>query len=124
MTTEVVLDASAALAFLFGESGAAPVRACLPHARMSAVNLTEVVARLSLTGRDPARAHDLGCRIVDHDARLADLAGRLAPRTAPLGLSLGDRACLALALRDDLPVLTADRAWARLDLGLNIRLVR
>jgi PIN domain nuclease of toxin-antitoxin system len=61
---------------------------------------------------------------VHHDADLAHRTGRLWPVTAHLGLSLADRACLALAMREGLPVLTGDRAWATLDLGVDVVLIR
>lgn len=122
--TSHVIDASAAIAFLLNEPGGDAVSSCLSGGLMSSVNLTEVVTRLVRTGHDPVRAHYLGCRIVDHDVDLADRAGRLWPATMGLGLSLADRACLALAQRHGLPVLTADRAWAALDLGVDVVLIR
>lgn len=122
--TSYVIDASAALAHLLNEAGGDRVSPHLAAGVMSSVNLTEVVARLIRTGHDPMRAHYLGCRIVDHDVDLADRAGRLWPLTAHLGLSLGDRACLALAMRDGRPVLTGDRLWAGLTIGVDVRLIR
>ncbi|MFC0634396.1 type II toxin-antitoxin system VapC family toxin [Brevundimonas balnearis] len=119
-----VIDASAAVAFLMNEAGGERVGPLLPSGLMNAVNLTEVVTRLLRSGHDPIRAHYLGCSIVDHGVDLADRAGRLWPITAALGLSLGDRACLALAQREGLPVLTADRAWAALSLDVDVRLIR
>ncbi|MFZ1106612.1 MAG: PIN domain-containing protein [Hyphomicrobiaceae bacterium] len=62
--------------------------------------------------------------IVPFDEELARQTGALRPATRSLGLSLGDRACLALAQRERLPVLTADRSWAKLDLGIAITMVR
>lgn len=122
--TSHVIDASAAIAFLLNETGGDAVRPHLESGLMSSVNLTEVVTRLIRTGHDPARAHFLGCTIVEHDVGLADRAGRLWPVTAHLGLSLGDRACLALAMREALPVLTGDRPWAALTLGVDVVLIR
>lgn len=121
---EHVIDASAALTYLLDEPGSDRVAPHLQDGLISAVNLSEVVARLVRTGADPMRAHYLGCRIIPFDADLADRAGRLWPTTARLGLSLGDRACLALALRERLPVLTADRAWGELSLDIDLVLVR
>lgn len=119
-----VIDASAALAHILDEPGADLVASHLQDGLIGAVNLSEVVARLVRAGADPMRAHYLGSRIVPFDADLADRAGRLWPLTASLGLSLGDRACLALAQREGLPVLTADRAWVELSLGVDVILVR
>ncbi|WP_395945191.1 type II toxin-antitoxin system VapC family toxin [Brevundimonas sp.] len=124
MSVRHVVDASAALAFLMGEPGAEATAPHLATGLMSAVNLAEVIGYLVRRGLDPARAFYLGCEIAPFEATLADRAGRLAPLTAAFGLSLGDRACLALAEREGAPVLTADRLWARLDLGIDVILVR
>jgi PIN domain nuclease of toxin-antitoxin system len=122
--TSHVIDASAAIAYLLNEPGGDAVSPHLATGLISTVNLTEVVTRLVRLRQDPLRAHYLGCRIVEHDIDLADRAGRLWPVTSQLGLSLGDRACLALALREDLPVLTGDRPWAGLSIGVDVRLIR
>lgn len=124
----VVLDASAVLAVLKGEPGADEVVPRLSGASISAVNYSEVLARMARLSPDlsPVLA-DLrrmvgGVRPFDETQ--AVLAAGLVPATRPIGLSLGDRACLALAKHLTVPVLTADRAWARLDIGVEIILVR
>lgn len=122
--TSHIIDASAALAHLLDEAGGNRVVPYLKDGLISSVNLSEVVTRLIRTGADPMRADYLGCTVVSHDAHLAHATGRLWPVTAHLGLSLADRACLALALREGLPVLTGDRAWAALDLGVDVVLIR
>lgn len=122
--TRYVIDASAALAFIHAEPGHDTVAPYLTQGIMSTVNLAEVVGRLSRRGLDPMRAHYLGCEFIPFDTDLAERAGRLLPDTQAHGLSLGDRACLALALRERLPVLTADRIWASLNLGIDVALVR
>jgi PIN domain nuclease of toxin-antitoxin system len=66
----------------------------------------------------------LPVEFVDFDFALAAIAGRLRAATRSLGLSLGDRACLALAIERNCPVMTADRSWAKLNLGIPIQLVR
>jgi PIN domain nuclease of toxin-antitoxin system len=66
----------------------------------------------------------LTLKIAEFTAEDAFEIGRLRPRTRTFGLSLGDRACLALALRLDLPVITADRRWTKLDIGATIELIR
>lgn len=111
---ETILDASAVLALLQSESGAARVREALPSALLSSVNAAEVVARLLRFGGDPDSAVDLvrrlKCPIVPVDDHLGLRAGVLYTLTARFDLSLADRICLALAERERLPVLTADRA--------------
>ncbi|MBS0296316.1 MAG: type II toxin-antitoxin system VapC family toxin [Proteobacteria bacterium] len=125
---EAVLDASAALAFLRNEPGAEVVAAIASRAIMSCANAAEVIGKLiarGATAEDAARALDLvPCVIVGIDVEMGLAAGRLASRTIPRGLSLGDRLCIALAQREGLPVLTTDRPWAELDLGVDVRLIR
>jgi len=123
-----VLDASAVLALYFEEAGAGQVRSALPGARLSSVNYTETISKCLDRGEgiDTAlrKIAAIGVEIVAYDAGLARRAGELRPLTKRLGLSLADRACLALAEREALPVLTADRSWKSLSLGLDIRLIR
>ncbi len=124
----VVLDASAVLALLHEEPGADVVADALARALVSAVNLSECVAQLVAAGVRDADARAalelLGLTVVPFDAEQAWDAGCLRTATRRLGLSLGDRACLALARLRGLPVLTADRAWVRLDVGVEVRPIR
>ena len=126
--TEAVVDASAVLAVFQAEPGASKVKDALPSVLLSSVNASEAVAKLIRYGSDPQAAVDmvrrLRCPIVPVDDRLGLRAGALYATTFRLGLSLGDRVCLALAEREGLPVLTADSAWASLDIGVEIRLIR
>lgn len=125
---ETVLDASALLALMNGEEGADAVAAVLPGAAASAVNISEVVAKLVKAGmprkaiRDALQALPLD--VVSFDQEQAYEAGLLRPSTRGVGLSLGDRACLSLALRLALPALTADRTWQQLAVGAKVRLIR
>jgi ribonuclease VapC len=114
----VVLDASAVLALLQNEAGAERVADLLSGAAMSAVNLSEVVAKLTDHGmpaddvREALDGLPLDVHAFDREAAFA--AGELRRITRGAGLSLGDRACLALAARLGAAALTADRAWAAL----------
>lgn len=124
----VVLDASALLAFLQQEQGSDPVARALDGARVSTVNWCEVLQKslhrnVGVEGMHDAFL-DLGVLFISYSARQAELAAQLWSRTRFLGLSLADRACLALAMDESLPVMTADRAWAELELDLEIRLLR
>ena len=122
-----VLDASALLALLQDEPGASRVLEALPDALMCSVNLSEVVAKLADLGMpeiDIRRALSLGLEIISFDEILAYSAGILRPTTRRAGLSLGDRACLALAQSRSLPALTTDRSWTSLDTDIDIILIR
>ena len=123
-----VLDASALIAFLFGEAGADAVAARLPGALISAVNLSEVAARALEKGIPLERFdYELGrlpMGVVPFDASLAKLAATLKAPTRALGLSLADRACLALCLDRGLPVVTGDRDWAKAELDVELVLFR
>jgi PIN domain nuclease of toxin-antitoxin system len=125
--TDVVLDASAVLAMIREEPGAADVATRLVGARLSTVNLAEVAQRLADQWPDAQVGAVLAAfpsEVVDLDRATAMRAGLMRRTTKVHGLSLGDRACLALAERLGLPVLTADRAWAELDLGVEVVLIR
>ena len=126
MTT--VFDNSAVLAAAFEEEGSEAAVRWLSDGILSAVNASEVVARIVDPGAsgEEARASLLGfgLEIRPFDAALAVAAGLLRTATRGQGLSLGDRACMALAIREQARVVTADRAWAALDLGVEVELIR
>ncbi len=129
-----VLDSSALLALLNGEPGAdVVVEALSKGVAISSVNWCEVLGKLVDAGAPAADterslvvAGVLGSslEVVDFDREHAREAAALRDATRSHGLSLGDRACLALARTLAAPALTADRAWRQLDLGIEIRLVR
>lgn len=125
---KVVLDASALLVLLNDESGSASVEAVLPGAAISAVNLSEVVAKLADRSVPleiiSTALLSLGLEVHPFDQEMAFVAGSLRPKTRSAGLSFGDRGCLALALLLSRTVLTADKSWKNLRLGVKIRLVR
>ncbi len=126
--SEAVLDSSALLALLWNEPGADVVANVLPDALISSVNFAEALAKLiEVGGLDAGQARAsverVGVRVVDFDADQAEAAAALREPTRSLGLSLGDRACLALAKHRDCPALTADTAWAKVP-GFQVRLVR
>ncbi len=125
--TRFVLDASAVLAEIFDEPGADAVFEALESgAVISAVNAAEVAAKLRGAGwadEDAALVFE-GMDIVPFHAAHAFLSGSYRPVTRSLGLGLGDRACLATAHLQRCPALTADRAWAALDVGVEIVCIR
>lgn len=124
----IILDASSVLAFLQNELGAEQVRLALPKSLMGAVNWSEVMQK-SQQRKVPVLGMQkdfelAGVIFMPFTIKHAEIAAQLWDKTRSLGLSLGDRACLALALERQLPVLTADRAWSQLDLGLDIQVIR
>ena len=123
-----VLDASALVALLNSERGADIVAEHLQAAVVSAVNWSETYGTLRRAGVDGhALAEgfgETGIEIVPFDADDARTAGELSLATRDAGLSLGDRACLALAARLGMPAVTADRAWLAVDAGVDVICVR
>jgi len=126
----VVLDASAVLALLFEEPGAEVVRAQLRTGVIGAANLAEVLAKLSdhgLPATEAVRAVAiLGLEVAPMTEAQARQSAELRPMTRAVGLSLGDRACLALAAELGAPVLTADRSWDAVAgaAGVSVQVIR
>lgn len=126
--SSAVLDASAILAFVYGEPGAERVRPHVGTAIASAVNIAEASARLCDNGLSmPETRRVLGAlylEVAAFDAKLAYASTAIRTVTRSKGLSLGDRACLALSLESRLPALTADRAWQSIEIGADVELIR
>jgi ribonuclease VapC len=123
-----VLDSSAILALLNNEPGADVVEAELDDALISTVNYAEIIAKLAERGSTGAEAQaalrTIALTTVDFDIGLAQRTGMLRAETMSRGLSLGDRACLALAEREGVPALTGDRTWVGAVSGVEVRLIR
>ena len=130
MSERYVLDASAILALLGREPGELRVRAALREGEcfVSAVNLAEVASRLSLRGLPASEVRALsqipGLSVRSFDEEQGLRVGGLALLAKPFGLSLGDRACLALGASIDAIVLTADRVWVGLAAGCVVEAIR
>jgi|SRR5271166_4175321 len=126
--SRVVLDASAMLAVIGGEPGVEQLIPLLGESAMSTVNLAEVHGKLVGKGVPKAEAWKavLGLvrEVIDFDLQQSKLAGELLAETRSMGLSLGDRACLALGAALKAPVYTTDRAWKPLKVGVEIRVLR
>jgi len=129
--SKCVLDASAVLVFFHQEPGIEQVaRAIADGALISAVNLSEVVAKLSEKGlREEEISESISLfsakvETIDFDAKLAFEAGLLRLLTKRAGLSFGDRACLALAKRLKLPAMTADRAWENVPEEVGVQIIK
>ena len=124
----VVLDASALLAYLQLEPGADAVKAALGEATMSTVNWAEVIQKVSPSESEAVELRygmqSLGLTFLPLSAVQAEIAGRLRESTARFGLSLGDRACLAVGKDSGGVVYTADRVWLELGLDVEIKAIR
>jgi PIN domain nuclease of toxin-antitoxin system len=126
----VVLDASAVLALLFEETGAEVVRAHLRTGVIGAANLAEVLAKLSDHGLPTLEAIRavaiLGLEVAPMTEAQAQRSAELRPLTRKAGLSLGDRACLALAAELSAPAVTADRSWDAVACasGVSVQVIR
>ena len=125
---EAVLDSSAILAELHDEPGADAVRAAMPTACISVVNYAEVITKLIDEGLPFNQAEDfferLFCEVIDADKHRGASVGAMHEVTRRTGVSIGDRFCLQLARELNVPVLTTDRLWKSLDLGVEVMLIR
>jgi PIN domain nuclease of toxin-antitoxin system len=124
----VVHDASSLLALAFREPGADVVKANLRDSQISSVNWSEFIQKIEQRGGNTIPLANiletLGLSIVPFATSTAELAASLYSQTKPFGLSLGDRACLALALETQREVYTADKTWASLQLAIPVRVIR
>ena len=132
MTTKIVLDASSVIALINREKGCEIVEKYLEEAIISTVNFAEVISVVNreLFKSEADRIEGLKLitdtlpQIIDFDVNQAIISGELDSITKKYGLSLGDKASLALAKYKNIPVLTADKAWSKLNLGIKIKLIR
>jgi PIN domain nuclease of toxin-antitoxin system len=126
---EVVLDASAMLAYIQEERGAENLtKEILDRAVASTVNLAEAQSKLVKKGHDPEEAWEEILSLVNAEvpftSNQARIAGDLITTTEPYGLSLGDRSCLALAIALNAPVYTTEQLWRNLKVGVPIHVIR
>ena len=124
----IALDASALLAYLFTERGHEHVTAVIDDSCLSSVNLCEVIGRFVRDGHDAQRVlrrlSATAIEFVPFSPEEAALAASLLPQTRRLGLSLGDRACLALAIFRGIPAMTTESSWQDLSLPVSVRVIR
>jgi PIN domain nuclease of toxin-antitoxin system len=126
---EVVLDASAMLAYFQEERGAEKLtKEIFDHAIASTVNLAEVQSKLVKKGHDPEEAWEEVLSLVNavepFTGEHARIAGDLITITERYGLSLGDRSCLALAIALQAPVYTTEQIWKDLKIGIPVHVIR
>ncbi|MGB7207023.1 MAG: type II toxin-antitoxin system VapC family toxin [Pyrinomonadaceae bacterium] len=113
-----VLDSSAILAVLNQEKGSQTAQTFFANGIVSAVNLAEILTKLIEQGHDSSSSMEafnlLQLDVSSFDVAQARKAAELRPLTKHLGLSLGDRSCLALAMLQNATAVTADRDWCGL----------
>lgn len=126
----IILDASALIALIEEEKGCEVIEELLPYAIMSSVNIAEVARFFVLQS---GLVIDKVQEVIDHlvpntipfDNKYAYITADMVPQTKSFGLSLGDRACLALAITTGYPVYTADKIWEKLKIeSLKVHLIR
>ncbi|MBD2362298.1 type II toxin-antitoxin system VapC family toxin [Anabaena minutissima FACHB-250] len=126
--SEVVVDASAVLALLNQETGSEEILQLIDNAAISSVNLSEVIAKLAEAGIPEEEIRqillNLNLEVILFNEEQALRAGMMRLATKSIGLSFGDRACLALGVILNQPVITTDRLWSNLNIGIEIRVVR
>ena len=124
----IVFDSSVLIAILRQEPGSEVGEQSLNEALISTVNLAEVATYLARNSVPTETINDalaaFPIEIVPFDREQGLIAGCLYPACKSLGLSLGDRACLALAKSKSLPVLTADKAWLELEIDVSVNSIR
>ena len=126
---KIILDASALLALLNSEIGKDNVELLLPYSVMSTVNASEVISelysKLNISVEDGKKMVETVVHtIVPFSLEQAVETAKLKDSTKKLGLSLGDRACLSLGKLNNYKVYTADKIWAKLDIGVKVELIR
>lgn len=123
-----MLDSSSVLAVIFNERGGESVACHFDGGLLSTVNLAEILTKLQLGGWETdfawSRVLNMGFEVAPYDAEQARLTAELIDHTRPYGLSLGDRACLALAMQRKATVYTTDKAWKNLSLGIEVEVIR
>ena len=129
INSNIILDASALLALIQKEQGADVVKPLLKFSIMSTVNVAECLTALQRTGVAPQESllliADIIATIIPFDLEQAEYVAELQSKVRHKGLSLGDRACIALGIKLQTPIYTADRVWAELHLeGADIKLIR
>ena len=124
----MVLDASAVLALLQNETGSVQVHAVLSKALISSVNWAEVIQKLSVFDPNASNIRSeleaTGLKIVPFSVQQAEICAELWALTKPYGLSLGDRACIALGMQKKQTVMTADKIWEKLNVPIKIEVIR
>ena len=124
----VILDASALLALIFDEPGGFIVAPQARGSRILSVNFSEVVQRVLSIDGNPDRAEEavdlLNITVAPFDRQLARMTAELREITSFMGASFADRACFAFALANSAPVLSSDQDWRKLDIGIDIRMIR
>ena len=129
MNNKIIFDASAVIALLAKEKGFEVIKRHLKNAIISSVNISEVykycIDKQNLTADECKNIMGIsGIKIIDFDEKQALIAADIYPKNKEYGLSLGDRACIALATEKKYPILTCDKIWEKINLDVKFIMVR
>ena len=129
MINKIVFDSSALITLFAKELGYEFVRQNLRYAIISSVNIAEVykycIEVQNLTEDDSINLIKLsGIKIIDFCKEQAIISAKIIKKTKQYGLSLGDRSCIALAIFKNCPILTCDKIWKKVDLGVEFIMAR
>ena len=129
MNNKIIFDASAVVALLAKEKGFEVIKRHLKNAIISSVNISEVykycIDKQNLAADECKNIMGIsGIKIIDFDEKQALIAADIYPKTKEYGLSLGDRACIALAIEKKYPILTCDKIWEKINLDVKFIMVR
>lgn len=127
--SRVIFDTSALFAIINKEKGYELAESVLAKSSMSSVNVSEVVAVLTRAGLTPRDIREIIEEsipyIIDFDEEIAFTAGVIISESKSLGLSLGDRACIATGMVKGMEIYTADQVWTKLDIpSAKIKIIR
>ena len=129
MNNKIIFDASAVIALFAKEKGFEVIKRHLKNAIISSVNISEVykycIDKQNLTADECKNIMGIsGIKIIDFDEKQALIAADIYPKNKEYGLSLGDRACIALAIEKKYPILTCDKIWEKINLDVKFIMVR
>ena len=129
MNNKIIFDASAVIALLAKEKGFEVIKRHLKNAIISSINISEVykycIDKQNLTADECKNIMGIsGIKIIDFDEKQALIAADIYPKNKEYGLSLGDRACIALAIEKKHPILTCDKIWEKINIDVKFIMVR
>jgi len=129
MNSKIVFDSSALIALFAKEKGFEVIKQHLKNAIISSVNIAEVYKYcIDVQNLTEDECNDIvnisGVKIIEFDQKQALTTAQIYPKTKKYGLSLGDRACIALAIEKECSVLTCDKIWEKVHIDVEFIMAR